>query len=240
TFQLPSQVVANAYLNVKISGAEEKFSKSRGNAIWVGEYLEEMEPDPLRYYLTAIAPESNRTAFEMTDFIQRNNSELLGALGNFVNRVVTFAQRYFDQAVPAAGNRSDRDRQHLARLSEAHTAVTELLETYRFKAALGEVMALARDANAYFNEKAPWAERKTDLAACGTTINLCLLTTRTLATLMAPFLPFSAARTARMLGLSEELPWADAVTELESGHAIGVPELLFRTYPPEGADTSEG
>ena len=249
TYQLPAQVVANAFLNIKIADSEEKFSKSRGNAIWVGEYLQELEPDPLRYYLTAIAPESSRTAFEMDDFIQRNNSELLGALGNFVNRVMTFGVRYFDAQVPPPGSRSPRDLQHLQRLQGAHEAVTAHLENYRFKAALGEVMALARDANVYFNEKEPWAERKRDLAACATTINLCLLTTRTLATLMAPFLPFSAAKTATMLGLADApvtvgelsrvLPWEGAVTELADGQHIGEPVLLFRTYPPEGAPGSE-
>ncbi len=179
----------------------------------------------------------------MDDFIQRNNSELLGALGNFVNRVMTFAVRYFDGQVPPAGTRSARDQQHLERLHAAREAVSTNLDGYRFKAALGEVMALARDANVYFNEKEPWAERKSDLAACATTINLCLLTTRTLATLMAPFLPFSAARTAVMLGLvltlpdladlANVLPWENAVSELADGQRIGEPVLLFRTYPPE-------
>ena len=65
SFQLPWQVVANAFLNIKLPGKEEeKVSKSRGNAIWIEEYLKRFDPDPLRYYLTAVAPENQRTAFD--------------------------------------------------------------------------------------------------------------------------------------------------------------------------------
>lgn len=238
TYQLPASVVANSFLNVRIGDEEEKFSKSRGNAVWIGEYLTRLDPDPLRYYLTSIAPESSRTAFDIDDLMQRNNSELLGAFGNFVNRVLTFAQRYFDAKVPDMGSRDERDDQHLARIAAAAEETTRHLEAYRFKAALGEVMALARDANVYFNDKQPWAVRKTDLAACGATINVCIQTTRALATLMAPFLPFSSAAITEMLGLPAGiLRWSDVSTELPAGHALGTPRLLFRGYPPEEEKT---
>jgi methionyl-tRNA synthetase len=222
--------VANSFLNIKFPGEEEqKISKSRGNAIWISAYLETFDPDPLRYYLTAVAPESARTSFNVDDFIARNNGELLNALGNFINRSLTFAERYFESKVPEAGERTDSDREQLARIAEQAERTAERLEAFRFRDALGEVMALARASNGYLDVKRPWKQRKEDLAACGTTINICVQTVRALTVLMAPFLPFSAARCAEMLGLGDEdLRWEDAVRELPAGHGLGPPQILFK------------
>ncbi len=244
TYQLPWQVVANAFLNIKFPGKEEeKISKSRGTAIWIEEYLKTFDPDPLRYYLTAIAPESQRTAFDVDDYITRNNSELLNALGNFINRTLTFAVRYFEGKVPDAGQREAVDNEHMAAIAAQARKVAENIEAFRFKNALAEVMALARAGNVYFDAKQPWKQRKDDLAACGTTINVCVQTVKALATLVAPFLPFSAAKTAAMLGLdlkgasgtnpcgralAEALPWSGATRELPAGHPLGEPAILFK------------
>ncbi len=232
TYQLPSTVVANKFMNVKLPGRdEEKMSKSRGTAIWIQDYLERLglDPDPLRYYLTAVAPEIGSTTFDVDDFIARNNGELLNALGNFVNRTVTFAQRYFEGRVPDPGRREPVDRDHLAAIATHAARVTERLERFELRAAMAEVLALARASNGYLDVKAPWTQRKQDLAACGATINVCLQTVRGLATLMAPFLPFSAEQCGRMLGLPEGgLRWQDATSELPAGQALGEPVILFR------------
>ncbi len=234
TYQLPWQVVVNHFLNIKFPGREEeKISKSRGTAIWIEEYLKRFEPDPLRYYLTAIAPETARTTFDLEDFINRNNTELLNALGNFVNRSLTFAIRTFGDRVPPAGRRGEPDLKHLAAIEAAAHRVTEHLEAFRFKAALGEIMALARASNLYLDVKQPWKERKEDPAACATTLNVCLQTIKALATLMGPFLPFSAAHCARMLGRpNDPLLWSQATEPLPEGHPLGEPSILFRKLDP--------
>jgi len=234
SYQLPWQVVANNFLNIKFAGHdEEKISKSRGTAIWIDEYLQHLDPDPLRYYLTAIAPESQRTSFDAEEFVARCNGELNNALGNFINRTMTFAQRYFEGKVPAVGQREEVDLQHLATIRERHAATTAALEGLRFKAALGEVMALARASNGYLDAKQPWKQRKTDIEACGTTLNVCVQTLKALATLMAPFLPFSAEKCAGMLQLPDDkLPWAEATAELPAGHVLGEPILLYKKLEP--------
>jgi len=236
SYQLPWQVVSNAFLNIKRSGSteEEKASKSRGNAVWIEDYLARLDPDPLRYYLTAVAPETRRTAFDFDEFIARNNGELLAALGNFINRTLTFAQRYHDGEVPAPGERGTPDLEHLERIREQARRTTKRLEAFQFKAALGEVMALARASNGYLDIKQPWKQRKTDLAACGTTINICVQTVKALTTLMAPFLPFSARTCAEMLCLEgDSLPWAGALEELPGGHKLGEPVILFKKLEAE-------
>ena len=230
SYQLPWNVVTNHFLNIKFPGQEEqKISKSRGMAIWIEDYLSMFDPDPLRYYLTAVAPENHRTTFEVDDFITRNNGELVNALGNFVNRTLTFALRYCDGVVPPVGERTEADHEQLATIARQAERTTERLEAFQFRAALGEVMVLARASNGYLDVKKPWQQRKDDPAGCGTTVNVCVQTVRALAVLMAPFLPHSARKCAGMLRLEDDrLPWSDATEELAPGHALGEPEILFK------------
>jgi methionyl-tRNA synthetase len=232
TYPLPWQVVANAFLNI----GHEKISKSRGTAIWIEDYLERYRPDPLRYYLTAIAPESQRTNFDFDDFVARNNGELLNALGNFIHRTLTFAGRFYDGRVPDVGERQAIDREHVARIAATARETTEHLEAFRFKAALGAVMALARASNGYLDAKQPWKQRKTDPAAGGTTVNVCVQTVRALTVLMAPFLPFSARSCEEMLRLDGPPAWQSATDELPAGHELGEPVTLFEKLEPAAAE----
>jgi methionyl-tRNA synthetase len=229
-FQLPHNVVSNSFLNIKFPGKdEEKISKSRGTAVWIEDYLKTFEPDPLRYYLTAIAPEQQRTAFDVDDFIKRNNAELLNALGNFVNRTLTFAHKYFDGTVPPAGARDGVDQAQIEACRSAVAATGDFLEKCQFKAALGEMMNLARAGNGYFDTTAPFRTRKTDMDACGRAVNVCMQTVRTLTTIMAPFLPFSAGKCLEMLRLDQTaLKWASATEELPAGHALAPARILFK------------
>ena len=90
-------------------------------------------------------------------------------------------------------------------------------------------MALARASNVYFDRKQPWKQRKEDIAACGTTLNVCVQTVRALATMMAPFLPFSADQCAEMLRLPDRpLAWDDATSEIPAGHELGEPVILYK------------
>lgn len=235
TYQLPEQVVANSFLNIKFPGKddEEKISKSRGTAVWIEDFLQEFDPDPLRYYLTAIAPEGARTPYQPDEFLQRNDGELVATLGNFVNRLIPFCHKNFDGKVPVAGTRDARDNDVLALRRIQADKAAEHLESCRFKAALFEVMELARAGNAYLGEKEPWKQRKTDMAACATTVNVGLQIMRTLAAIMQPFLPFSARRLAAMLNLDDgAFLWESAADELPDGQPLGEAVPLFRKLIP--------
>ncbi len=162
SFQLPDNVAANCFLNIQFPGQEEtKMSTSRGTGVWINEYLNDYPPEPLRYYLTMIAPERQRTAFKFEDLVRRNNEELVAALGNFVHRNMIFAHKYFDAAVPARGEPSPQDREQLSMVGGLAERVSERMEGYRFKEALQEVMEAARQSNRYFDYSEPWALRKT-------------------------------------------------------------------------------
>jgi methionyl-tRNA synthetase len=237
TYCLPDRIVANAFLNVELPGREtEKISKSRGTAIWIPNYLEEFEPDPLRYYLTMIAPEGQRTRFSPEDYIARVNNELIGAYGNFVQRTISFCNRYLGGRVPARGTTADVDEQQIARLHRAVEDVTDLLEADRFRDAMHAIMEFARASNRYMEVKSPWFQRKEDMVACTTTMSVCLQSVRCLAVLAWPFLPCSSRRVMAMLGMSEaDLRWSQAREPLHEGAALGEAVVLFTKLAPEEA-----
>jgi methionyl-tRNA synthetase len=229
---LPGNVVANEFLNVR----GQKSSKSRNWAVWIEDYLAGFPADPLRYYLTANAPEGRDADFTWEELQSRNNSELAATLGNFAHRTLTFTEKYFGGTVP---ERQAPDAAGTAALAEADAAVREVaaeLEAFRFKAGLQRLMKLAKSANQFFDAAAPWKSRKTDLAACGSAINVCLVLVDRMAALMYPFMPGSAAKLEGFLGRSgAELPrqW----DRLGDGPAVGTPlpkaAPLFRQIEDE-------
>jgi methionyl-tRNA synthetase len=150
---------------------------------------------------------------------------------------MTFTGRYFDGRVPARGELTDLDRAQLDMLAGLADRVGKLIEGYSFRDALGEVMAAARESNRYFDQREPWVLRKERLAACGTVLNVCLNTIKTLAVVMAPFLPFSAEKVAKMLGAGrDEMAWAAAANPLPEGRELGEPEVLFAKLDELPAD----
>jgi len=228
--QLPHAVVANNFVNFRLGQQDEKVSKSKtpeDSPVWIEEYLKRFDPDALRYYLTAVAPESARTAFDPKDFVQRNNGELVAALGNFVNRSLTFAARYCDGKVPDAAAVTEQDRAHLARGQETLQKVGTHIEAHRFRNALEEVMGYARLCNEYFSLREPWRTRKESPADCAAAIATCVHAAHHLAILMYPFMPRAAAKLRHMLGLADqEVRWA-VPAPLPGGYPLGPPAILF-------------
>jgi len=229
TYQLPANVVANSFINIQFEGDDaEKMSKSRGTAVWIGDYLSEYDPDPMRYYLTIIAPENQRATFKMEDLKRRNNDELVGTLGNFIHRTLTFIQKYFQGVVPEAGEMDEISRSILECISESTRNVSDELDAFRFKSALNLVMELAREGNRYFDNQAPWIQRKEDMTRCGTTLNVCVRIVKALAILAEPFLPFMADKTAHMLSLNDgERIWLHADQPVPAGRSLPKPEIIF-------------
>jgi methionyl-tRNA synthetase len=137
--------------------------------------------------------------------------------------------RYHERKVPAAGPLEPADR---AQLDAIHTQAKKSgdhLDHFRFKAALAEVMALARAGNVYFDARQPWVQRREQPGRCATTLNVCLHTVKALAVLMEPFLPFSARRCARMLNVEDTRFCPSEIdVELPAGHRLNEPALLYR------------
>ena len=234
-YQLPTNVVANAFLNIRTRDQkEEKISKSRKNAIWIEDYLKTFDPDPLRYYLTINAPESQRTAWNIDDFIERNNAELIATLGNFVNRWQKIVTDDFERKVPSADCADQLEADLLAKLKALPKSVGDDIEAMRFKSALGRIMDGFRECNRYIDTREPWKTRKSDGPRCAATIHTCIQAVRTLGTLLEPFLPFAAEKIRQSLNVpTDQWIWSKATDELPIGHALGpIPDILFRKIDP--------
>ena len=216
---LPYDVVASEYLTME----GRQFSTSRAVAIEIRDFLSRYDPDPLRYYLTAAGPETQDTDFTWAEFVRRNNDELVATWGNLVNRTLTNAQRNFGE-VPHPGRLEDADRALLEAAPDRFAQVGSLIDAARFRAALGEAMAFAREANQYLSDQAPWAILAGDRERAGTVLHVALRTVDSLKVMMTPFLPFSSQRLHELLGyegwLAGPLEFREHADEGGGSHSV--------------------
>ncbi len=231
-YNLPENVPANEFLNLE----GDKISTSRGWAVWLDEYLKEFEgkQDVLRYALCATAPETKDNDFTWKDFQTRNNSELVAILGNFVNRALVLIGKYFDGKVPTRDDLTQTDRDTLSQIATFRAAVEKNLETYHFREALFEMMNIARLGNKYLADEEPWKVIKTDEQRTATILNVAVQIVASLSIAMEPFLPFSAEKLRKMLGI-EKIEWNRLGDDelLVVGHSLGKAELLFEKIEDE-------
>jgi len=224
---LPDNVPANEFLNLE----GDKISTSKNWAVWLHEYLEDFPrmQDVMRYVLCATAPETKDNDFTWKDFQTRNNSELVGIYGNFINRVVVLTNKYYEGIVPERSELSDYDNEVLAELKAFPAKIAKSIEAYRFREALMEMMNLARLGNKYLADEEPWKLVKTDEVRTKTIMNIALQIAANLTIVSEPFIPFSAEKLRTMLGL-DQLLWERAGTDdlLVEGAQIKKAELLFR------------
>jgi methionyl-tRNA synthetase len=215
----------------------QKFSKSRGWGVDLDEFLELFPADALRYTLAMNLPELRDADFTWKDFQARTNNELADILGNFVNRTLTFVHRNFAGKVPARGALTQMDQELIALLQNTTAKAGQLIDQYRIRDSVLEVMNLARFANKYFNDNEPWKSLKDNRERCATTINLCLQTVRSLAILLEPVTPFAVEKMWKILNLPSSpsvAGWQSAAELLlPDNHQLGQPEILFAKIEDE-------
>jgi methionyl-tRNA synthetase len=222
---LPFDVPANQYVN--IAGA--KTSTSRNWAVWIPDYLDHYDSDPLRYYLAATMPETQDSEFSWGEYVRRNNDELVATWGNLVNRVLTFTYRNFDGRIPEPGELTEEDRALLARAEETIAKVGEEIAACHFRAGLVAAMELAREANGYLDRTAPWKAIKEDRAAAGRALYVAIAVIGALRTALYPYLPFTSQRLHGFLGESgniQERGWRFETPQ--PGRALEPPQPLFK------------
>jgi methionyl-tRNA synthetase len=193
--QLPDNVFASEFLGLE----GKQFSTSREHSIYIRDFLDRYDPDPLRYYLIAAGPETQDTDFTWAEFVRRNNDEVLANWGNLVNRTLTSAHRNFG-AVPEPGELTAEGSALLDGVAAGFEAVGEHIESGRFRAALAETMRLASTVNTYVSDQAPWVLVKTDKARAGTVLFVALRAVDSLKTIFTPFLPHTSQVVHELLG----------------------------------------
>jgi methionyl-tRNA synthetase len=212
---LPADVVSSEFLTME----GRKFSSSRNVVIYVRDFLERYDVDALRYYVAVAGPESQDTDFTWSEFLRRNNDELVANWGNLVNRSISFAARNIGE-IPAPGELSEADRELLERSRAAFAGVGDALRRCRFKLASTEAMRTLAEANKYLSDQAPWKLRESDPDRMRTILHVALQLVDDGKTLLTPFLPRSSQKVFQMLGGTGEWSGKPRIEEVsEDGEA---------------------
>lgn len=215
-WRLPDQIVSSEYLTLE----GRKISTSQNYAIWVNELLQKYEADSIRYYFLANGPEKKDADFSWREYVHSHNGELLGAYGNFINRSLSFINKYWDGVVPVGVD----DPELKGRLIDLYANVGVLIEKAAFKDAINEIFDFVRAANKYFDEEQPWITRETNEAVCKNTLYNCVQIIANLAVLLYPFLPFSSEKVCDWLGLENKWEYQPVA----AGYKLPEIEILFQ------------
>jgi methionyl-tRNA synthetase len=245
---LPANVPANEFMNLE----GEKMSTSRNWKLEMQDYIDDFikkenggsqMADVLRYYLTQIAPETKDSEFTWKGFQDANNSELVSIYGNFINRSMVLMHKLCKGKVPKLHTEllAEADHTLINDIAATKEKVESLLEQYKFREALFEVINLARSGNQYMQKKEPWIVAKQTgedgqptaeaQQSIDNTLHICLQLCANLAILINPFLPFTARKICHMLKVVDKmLDWENAgkLKLLSVGYSLRAPELLFR------------
>jgi methionyl-tRNA synthetase len=210
------------YLNYE-SG---KFSKSKGIGVFGTDARDTGIPaDVWRFYVFYNRPETSDTVFTWKDFQEKVNSELIGNLGNLVNRTLTFAERYYDGKVPAAPD-SPADESFWKSVADYETRIKNHYARAELRDAFREVLALSSYGNKAFQDGEPWKTRTTEPEKAAVLLHNLIYLVRDLSILAAPVLPATAEKIASFLGLSG-LGWKDLLKR-DGVSRVSTPEILFR------------
>lgn len=247
---LPYDVPSQEFLNLE----GRKFSKSAHWAVWTHDFLAAYDPDPLRYLLATNMPEYADTDFKWSEFVRRNNDELVATWGNLANRSLTFAYKNFDKRVPMPGELNADDRALIEKSERALQVVGDAINACRFREGIEHAFAVAREANGYLNQTEPWKTIKVNRERAGTSLYVVLRVIDNLKTALYPYLPFSSNDLHRQLGYTHDLagtfetrtiaeetrdhlvltyipPTTNAgwkPSALRGGEALGEPKALFK------------
>jgi methionyl-tRNA synthetase len=223
------QISVNEYITYE-GGA---FSKSRGIGVFADDAMNSgIPPDVWRYYLFINRPEKSDSHFYWEDFQEKNNAELVGNLGNFVYRTLSFAYKYLDGVIEKQKLTED-DEAFLQEVNEHIDTAEKLLEACELKSALKKIMGLCRMGNQYFQEHEPWKNKDTRKK----TVYVCANVAAKLAIILEPYIPETSAKIWNQLNLSAVRTWSLAGTLPLSKTTIENPDILFEPIEDEQVTT---
>jgi len=180
----------------------QKLSKSRGNIIDAKQVANHFGADAIRFYITSILPENKEGNWDWTDFKNTINAELVGNIGNFIHRVLTF----YKNKLNAEKFEAKLDPAVETKINETFAMVSDLLEKNQFVAALNEVKKFSTYGNQYFDYNKPWEKLKLAPEEANSIILNCLQIVNSLRILLYPFIPEASHRLSNTLGLTNLNP----------------------------------
>jgi len=173
-------------------------------------------------------PENQDTDFTWSEFVRRNNDELVASWGNLVNRTIAMTAKNLG-AIPAPGALTDVDNALLEASAGAFRTVGDLLARSRQKAAISEAMSVVAAANKYLSDMAPWNLKNSDPDRMGSVLHVALQVVDDAKTLLTPFLPSSSARVHAMLRGADRWAAMPDLVEVDEETAVGSPSYSVLT-----------
>lgn len=228
--KLPFTIIAGEYLSLE----GRKMSTSKNWVIWTSDFLEDFEPDILRYYLLVNAPLTRDTDFSWEDFQRRINDELADVLGNFLHRTFSFTTRFYQGKIPKPDELDEYDEKMLNLLQTTPSKISEDINNFKFRDGLVELIKLAKSGNKYFNDKEPWKNIKISPQKADNCIYICNQIAKTISILLKPYLPDKSREILEILNQeNEEFNWQSALERLSPGHKINEPSPIFTKIEDE-------
>lgn len=192
-YRLPDYIVSSAYVNLN----DEKMSKSKGNLITANELLDIFESDTLRFYFSFKGPETNDMNCSIPDIIQTHNKFLVGILGNFVNRNLSFISKKFDGVI----KEGIVDTDIVLTTKKYFDLISDFFEKAEIRNATSHIIEYISLCNKYYDAKKPWIQVKEDIESFNNTTYTCIYMIANISNMIEPILPDASLKIKQMLSL---------------------------------------
>jgi methionyl-tRNA synthetase len=231
-YKLPDYLPTRGHLMLK----NKKISKSRNWYISIEDFTRNFDPDYLRFYLASITPYSQDDVnFDWDAFREKINNELIANVGNFINRTLSFIQAKFGRSIPAFSKLETYDLDVINRINNIGTEVGNKISSNQLNRAVKDILLFSTYLNQYFQIKRPWNN-----SSAGTTLYVSGNAVRTLAVILAPFIPASSEKIWRQLNIGDSVHrqvWSSCgEMHLAPGHNIGNVMPLFKKIEKDTID----
>lgn len=223
---------SSEYLNYEAG----KFSKSKGIGVFGTDVMETGIPaDVWRFYIFYNRPEKSDFTFTWNDFLEKVNGELIGNLGNLVNRTLAFIVRFYDGKIPVG----EPDSAFWSTVRNLESEIAEKLERAELRDAFRLAFQISDLANKRFQDTAPWKARTEDPAKAASLLcDLCYVL-RNLAIIMHPYMPQAMDKLASFFGFKvasglnqDGLRW-DQLGIMQGLTNVTAPDVLFAKLDPK-------
>ena len=218
-FKLPEDIVVHGFLTVN----HEKMSKSRGTFFTAKDFLKKYDAEHLRYYYgNVLSKKLADIDLNFDEFRERINNELVGNLGNFCYRIISFINKNFKGKIKDI----DNNKTIINEINKKVEKIRKYYEDYNFNFAVNETLLISDIGNKYFQKNEPWALIKKDKAKAQEICGLCINIAKNLSILIQPVLPKFSEELQKQLKL-KNLKWKDIDFKLKN-HKIGKEKLLVK------------
>ena len=215
-YHLPDYIISSEYVNMN----DEKMSKSKGNLITVNELLSKFNPDSIRYYMIINNPERRDINFSEDDFIQTHNKFLVGVLGNFINRNVSFIHKKFNGKVKEGTISPDIIKE----TKKLYKDIGNLIERGELRTSLEAIMNYVAMGNKYYDTMEPWNQVKDDMDEFNNTTCTCMYMIANIANFLDAFIPTKADEIRKIFNNQKD-EWKEV--ELKGDIQLTQAQLLF-------------